>query len=200
MALLTRTPASISADEFFVMVNSPEYAHQHVELVEGDIVPMPTTNPEHSLIVGNIFGLLWLFVRQHKLGRVHVGDAGVVLERREQGRDTIRGIDIVFISYAKAPTLPQSSFLEVAPDLAVEVMSPSNTVSDTNLKIDQLLRAGCPEVWIVDPDLRRVDAHSEKGIRVCREGDMLACPDILPGFEIAISDIFPKQAANDWID
>ncbi len=192
MALLTRSPARISADEFCEMVNSPEYAHQHVELVYGEIVPMPTTNPEHSLIVGNIFGFLWWFVRQHKLGRVHVGDAGVVLERREQGRDTIRGIDIAFISYTKAPTLPQSSFLEVAPDLAIEIMSPSNTVGDTNLKIDQLLRAGCPQVWIVHPDLRRVDVHSLAGMRVYREGDMLSGGDILPGFELAVSDIFPK--------
>ncbi len=192
MALLTRNHASISADEFFEMVNSPEYAHQHVELVAGEIVPMPTTNPEHSLIVGNIFALLWWFVRQHKLGRVHVGDAGVVLERHEQGRDTIRGIDIVFISYVKAPTLPQSSFLEVAPDLAIEIMSPSNTVGDTNLKINQLLRAGCPQVWIVHPDLRRVDVHSMDGMRVYREGDTLSGGDILPGFELAVSDIFPK--------
>ncbi len=195
MALLTRpAPADmrISVEEFMQIANSPEYADCRVELVEGEIVAMPPPQTLHGVVLARLAASLLFFVEAHGLGYVAAGDAGFVLERNPGGRDTVRGLDIAFIHGEKIPGVFPHGLLEFAPDLAIEVMSPSNTVSDTNLKIDQLLRAGCPEVWIVDPDLRRVDAHSEKGIRVYREGDTLACPDILPGFEIAISDIFPK--------
>lgn len=194
MALLTRSPAAtrLSAEDFLDVANSPEYADSRVELIEGEIVAMPFNNSLHGWIVIFLGGKLSLFVAQNKLGLVTGADAGFVLERNPDGRDTVRGLDIAFISRAKAPVALPTTWLDVVPDLVVEVMSPSNTVSDTNLKIDQLLRAGCPQVWIVHPDLRRVDVHSAAGIQIYREDDTLSAPDILPGFEIAVSDIFPK--------
>ena len=195
MALLTRpAPADmrIGVEEFMQIASAPEYADCRVELVEGEILAMPPPQLFHGVVLGRLFARLFAFVESHGLGFATAGDAGFLLARDEFAGDTIRGIDITFISRDKIPDSFPKGLLEIAPDLAIEVMSPSNTVSDTNFKIDQLLRAGCPEVWIVDPDLRRVDVHSMKGIRVYREGDTLACPEILPGFEIAISDIFPK--------
>ncbi len=198
MALLTRpAPADmrIGVEDFMQIANAPEYADRLVELVEGEIVTMSLPRGIHGLIMFKIAARLLTFVERRGLGYVTGGDAAFQLERDDHG-DTVRGIDIAFISSDKIPGPFPRGLLEIAPDLAVEVMLPSNTVSDTNLKIDQLLRAGCPEVWIVDPDLRRVDVHSEKGIQVYREGDTLACPAILPGFEIAISDIFPSQVEH----
>ncbi len=192
MALLTRTPARTSAEDFLEVANLPEYADCRVELVEGKIVTMPFNNSLHGWIVIYLGGRLSLFVAENKLGLVTGADADFVLERNPEGRDTVRGLDIAFISREKAPDPLPNAWLEVAPDLVIEVISPSNTADDTRLKVRQLLRAGCAQVWVVYPNLREVDAHSEKGIRVYREGDTLACPDILPGFEIAVSDIFPS--------
>ncbi len=192
MALLTRSPADtrLSVEDFLEIANRPEYADCRVELVEGEIVTMSTVRSVHAEIEAHLIIKVGGYIHQHRLGRIYSGDAGFVLERNPDGRDTVRGLDIAFISRAKAPEPLPNTWVEVAPDLAIEIMSPSNTVGDTNLKIDQLLRAGCPQVWIVHPDLRRVDVHSLAGMRVYREGDMLSGGDILPGFELAVSDIF----------
>ena len=193
MALLTRSPADtrLSVEDFLEIANRSEYADCLVELVQGEIVTMPPPQPFHGVVLARLAARLFIFVESLGLGYVAAGDAGFVLERNPDGRDTVRGLDIAFISRAKAPEPLPNTWVEVAPDLAIEIMSPSNTVGDTNLKIDQLLRAGCPQVWIVHPDLRRVDVHSLAGMRVYREGDMLSGGDILPGFELAVSDIFP---------
>ena len=181
----------VTADNFLEVANLPEYADCSIELIAGEIVTMPTTNSVHAELVARLVILVGAYIVKHRLGRTYAGDAGFVLERNPEGRDTVRGLDIAFISREKAPDPLPNAWLEVAPDLVIEVISPSNTADDTRLKVRQLLRAGCAQVWVVYPNLREVDAHSEKGIQVFREGDTLACPDILPGFEIAISDIFP---------
>ena len=86
--------------------------------------------------------------------------------------------------------------VEVAPDLAVEVISPSNEAADTRLKIRQLLDAGTALVWIVYPDLRIVDAHTQDGATTLNEEDTLSGGDVLLGFEIPVREIFPAPAAS----
>ncbi len=194
MALLTRSPAEtrLSVEDFLEIASRPEYTDCLVELVQGEIVTMPPPQTLHGVVLARLAARLFMFVESLGLGYVAAGDAGFVLERNPDGRDTVRGLDIAFIRDDKIPGSFPPGLLEVAPDLAIEIMSPSNTVGDTNLKIDQLLRAGCPQVWIVHPDLRRVDVHSKDGLRAYREGDTLSGGDILPGFELAVSDIFPS--------
>ena len=192
MALLTRnqTQIRVTADNFMEFANSPEFDDCLVELVEGEVITIPFPNGDHGEIVIEISSELRNFVKPRRLGRVTGADAGFLLERSEYRGDTVRGLDVAFRRGDKIVGRFPQGLIEAAPDLAVEVMSPSNTVRDINLKIDQLLDAGCSEVWIVDPDRRRVDAHSADGIRVYRDGDAITCPDILPGFELAVSDIF----------
>ncbi|MCY4467029.1 MAG: Uma2 family endonuclease [Chloroflexi bacterium] len=189
MAVLTQP---VTADNFLEVANLPEYADCAIELVEGEIVTMPLPNNQHAEIVGELYFRISLFVRQHNLGRTLVGDAGFVLERNPYGRDTVRGVDIAFISKERAPEPLPPTLMEGAPDLAIEIMSPSNTMGDIRRKINQLLNAGCLQVWIVHPDLREVDVHTSDGAKVRREGDKLFAGDILPGFEIDVADIFPK--------
>ena len=193
MAIMTPSPAvnHISVEEFMEIASQPEYADCVVELVEGEIVTMPTVKSVHAEVEAALIILLGGYIRQKRLGRIYSGDAGFVVERDPEGRDTVRGLDIAFVSLAKAPEPLPNTWLEIAPDLAIEIMSPSNTAADIRLKVRQLLRAGCAQVWVVYPSLREVDAHSADGIRVYNEGDSLSAPDILPGFEIAVSDIFP---------
>ena len=189
MAVLTQ---SVTADNFLEVANLPEYADCAVELVEGEIVTMSLTNNQHAETVAELVFVISSFVRQHGLGRMLVGDAAFILERNPYGRDTVRGLDIAFIRKERAPEPLPPTLMEGAPDLAIEIMSPSNTMTDIRLKINQLLRAGCQQVWIVHPDLREVDVHTSDGAKVHRQGDKLSADDILPGFEIAVADIFPK--------
>ncbi len=193
MALLTRPPATtrLNVEDFLAIASQPEYADCRVELVEGEIVTMPFNNALHGWIVIFLGGRLSNFVAEHRLGLVTGADAGFVLGRNPDGRDTVRGLDIAFISHEKAPDPLTATLLEVTPDLVIEVISPSNTADDIRLKVHQLLQAGCEQVWVVYPSLREVDVHSAAGIRSFREGDSLSAPASLPGFEIAVSDIFP---------
>ena len=187
MAVLTR---EITVDNFMEVANLPEFADRLVELVDGEISTMALPNAEHGEIIMELGRQVGNHVKPRRLGRVTGADAAFLVERDNYG-DTIRGLDVAFISARKAVGISFREVIEVAPDLAIEVMSPSNTVPDIRRKIAQLINAGCPHVWIVHPDMREVDIHTEDGMKTFRVGDTLSAPDILPGLEIAVSDIFP---------
>ena len=193
MALLTRsqTETRLSAEEYLEIASRPEYADCLVELVQGEIVTMPPPQAFHGVVLGRVFARLFAFVESRGLGFTTAGDSGFLVERDEFEGDTVRGLDITYISRDKIPGSFPRDLLEIAPDLAIEVMSPSNTVSDTNLKIDQLLRMGCSQVWIVHPDLRRVDVHSADGIEIFREA---RCPRPSCPVLSSPSAIFPRIA------
>ncbi len=180
----------ITADDFFEMVQEPEYADRLVELVGGEIVDMPLPNPIHAAVLVTLSSALNNYVKQNGLGRVLGGDAPFVLERNAEGRDTVRGLDIAYVSKERLPgKLPRKPLL-VAPELAVEVISPSNKAEDIEKKIQQLLIAGTKLVWIIYPDLRTVNVHSTDGSVTLLESDDLTGGHVLPGFEIAVRDIF----------
>lgn len=190
--VLERQLQQISADRFIALVDSAEYANRIVELVEGEIIEMPLPNGEH----GEVLAMLTVKIGQHvlegNLGRIATGDTGFILERNPGGRDTVRGMDLAFIRKSKAPAPLPNAFVEYAPDLAVEVISPSNDAADIRLKIRQLLDAGTALIWIVYPDLRIVDVHTRDGAATLEEGDALGGGDVLPGFEVPVREIFPK--------
>ncbi len=179
----------ISADMFLEYVDQIE--DRLVELVEGVVVDMPRPGWEHGEILMLVASQIYSHVREHDLGRVAVGDTGFVLERREDGKDTVRGLDLAFINKAKASESVSSGWTTVAPDLAVEVISPSNEAADIQLKVLQLLNAGTSLVWIVYPGTKTVAAHTASGARTFHENDTLSGGDVLPGFEIRVGDIFP---------
>ena len=104
----------------------------------------------------------------------------------------MRGLDIAFLSSAKAPAVLPDRLVEVAPDLAVEVISPSNQATDMHRKIRQLLAAGTALIWIVHPETRTVEVHTQSGAANASGcDDVLSGGDVLPGFEIPVREIFP---------
>ncbi len=182
----------ISSETFLDIVERPEYEDRIVELVEGDIVEMPFPNPIHAAILVSLSARLSSFVTENGLGSVLGGNAPFVLEQHPDGKDTVRGLDIAFISLERWPeALPRKPFL-IGPDLAVEIISPSNKADDIEKKIQQLLNAGTSVIWIVYPDLRSITIHTTDGATTLMENDTLSGGDILPGFEVRISDIFPS--------
>ena len=181
----------IGVDEFLQIVEHPDYEDRIVELVEGHIVDMPLPDPIHAAILGALSGALAIYLQKRKLGRVLAGDAPFVLERNPEGKDTLRGIDIAFVSSERLPARLTRAPLTVAPDLAVEITSPSNTADDIAKKIQQLLNAGAGLIWIVYPDLRCVAVHTVDGSVTLKESDTLSGGEVLPGFEILVSEILP---------
>ena len=180
----------ISADMFLEYVQQID--DRIVELVEGVIVDMSRPTWEHGEILSNIHERIAVYVRENRLGRVSVGDPGFLLERRDDGKDTVRGLDMAFVSHERASDERLSGWATIAPDLAVEVVSPSNEAKDIRKKIRQLLNAGTSLIWVVYPDMRIVDAHTTAGATTFEENDVLTGGDILPGFEVRVADIFPE--------
>ena len=181
----------ISAEGFLEIVGSPEYVDRILELVEGEIVEMSKTSGLHGQITMLLGARIFNYVVEKGLGIVTAAETGFILERNPDGGDTVRALDIAFLSSGSVPAVLPNQLLEVAPDLAVEVISPSNEAADIRLKIRQLLDAGTGLVWIVYPDLRIVDVHTRAGATTLNVADSLSGGDVLPGFEVPVREIFP---------
>ncbi len=186
----------ISADGFLKIVGSPEYGDRIVELVAGEIVEMPLPNGEHGEVLAILTIKIGNHVLENDLGRIATGDTGFILERNPGGRDTVRGMDLAFVSRSKSPAPLPNSFVEFAPDLAVEVISPSNEAADIRLKIWQLLDAGTTLIWIVYPELQIVDVHTRDSVATLNAADTLSGGEVLPGFEIPVHEIFPAPESS----
>ena len=180
----------ISADMFLDYVQQID--DRIVELVEGVVIDMSRPGWEHGEILMMLATRIHSHVLENDLGRVAVGDTGFVLERRDDGKDTVRGLDLAFVSKERASERLSSGWTTIAPDLAVEVISPSNKAGDIELKIRQLLRAGTGLIWIVYPDLRSITVHTIDGAVTLQEDDSLTGGDALPGFDVRVADLFPK--------
>ena len=181
----------ISVEEFLELAQRPEYQDRRLELVEGEIVEMSKPTGEHGEITGWLYLKIASYVYENNLGRVVVGDTGFIFKRSPGGRDIVRGLDIAFISKAKAPDPLPRELIEFAPDLAVEVISPGNSADDIHNKVRELLKAGTPLIWLVHSRTRTVVAHTAAGSVTYEESDTLSGGDVLPGFEVGVGDIFP---------
>ena len=186
----------ISAEDFLAIAESPEYDDRSIELVEGEIIEMSKSSGLHGQITMFLGAKIFNFVADNALGIVTAAETGFILERNPDGRDTVRALDIAFIRGEKVPGVLPDQLVNVAPDLAVEVISPSNKVADMHRKIRQLLAAGTALVWIVHPETHTVEVHTQSGATTLEEVDTLSGGDVLPGLEIPVSEIFPAPATG----
>lgn len=160
------------------------------ELVEGEIVKMSPTGNKHGNIESNIDFVLGQFVRLHKLGHVRVGEVGIYIRRNP---DTVRGADVAFISNERYAKIQSRSFIDVAPDLIVEIMSPEDRWNEVTRKLEEYLGIGVRLVWIVDPETESIFAYrSMTDVRRFEKSEMLAAEDILPGFATPVEELFKE--------
>lgn len=159
------------------------------ELVAGRIVKTAPPGFDHGEIEGNGAAMIRQYARANKLGRVAVGEVGIYVSRNP---DTVRGVDIAFISNERyAQRDPTLAFLDVAPDLIVEVLSPSNRISEIIEKLREYFAVGVRLVWLVDPDVKRVYAYrSLTDFRLFEAHDQLPGDDVLPGFSMPVAKFF----------
>lgn len=159
------------------------------ELVRGELLRMPASSFDHSGIGLNLGSLLLQYVRANKLGKVVGADGGFILSRDP---DTVRVPDAAFVSASRLPDQSEwQRFLVVVPDLVAEVVSPSDRASEIANKVLEYLDAGVRLVWVLHPVGRHVTVYSADGnARVLREGDVLDGEDVVPGFQVAVADVF----------
>ncbi|HYI13972.1 MAG TPA: Uma2 family endonuclease [Thermomicrobiales bacterium] len=164
------------------------------ELVEGVLIEMSPSSRYHSRDGQRIATRLGVFVEDHDLGEVHGADGGFILRRNP---DTVRSPDAAFVRKERLVELDDDGYLPLAPDLVVEVVSPSNTVNEMSRKVREYLDAGTSNVWVVEPLRRRVAVHTQDPVvRIYRDGDTLTGGDVIPGFEIAVTYIFDGPPAT----
>ena len=158
------------------------------ELSRGELVPMTPVGFQHSAIVGRLGKLLSNYVDEKRLGIV--GMEGGFKLRREP--DTTRAPDIHFVSKERlAKEGITQKFADYPPDLAVEVLSPEDTVSEIQKKVEEYLAGGVPLVWVVDPANQKVTVYrSLEDIKILSADQELDGGDILPGFRAKVTEIF----------
>ncbi len=159
------------------------------ELVRGELIMMSPASGWHGWSANDLAYHITHHVRQHKLGAVLTAEPGFLIARQP---DTVRAPDIAFVNSTRLHIIPQRGYVQGPPDLAVEVISPRDTATEVMDKVDQWREAGCPLVWVVDPQRRVVTTYSASERRVLRQDDTLTADDILPGFALRVGDIFPR--------
>lgn len=158
------------------------------ELVRGEahVTPAPTTR--HQAIVQNLSGDLWPFVIKNHLGEVWTAPLDVRLSG-----DTALQPDLVFISNARAGII-QEKWIAGAPDLVVEVLSPSTAAYDRATKLPVYAEAGVPEVWLVDSQAKTVEVLKLQGkkyfVEATRSRDQVLTSNLFPGWQLLVRDLF----------
>ena len=164
------------------------------ELIDGILVEKPMATYE-ALVAGVLLTFINSYLFEHRIGIALPGDG---LLRLFPGR--IRAPDVSFISWKRMPNreLPREAIASLAPDLAVEVLSASNTEAEMRQKLEEYFRAGGKLVWIVDPAARTVRVYtSPRRSTLLTEDDTLDGRKILPGFSLPIRqwfDLASRQA------
>jgi len=162
---------------------------QRRELVRGELRTMAPSGFEHGAVIIKLSVLLGRYVMDHKLGMVLGAETGYVLARNP---DVVRGADVSFVTADRVSAAGVTvKFWEGAPDLAVEVVSPSDSPKEVAEKVDDYLNAGTRLVWVVNPRRRTIAVHRMgRDPQVLRENDVLDGEDVLPGFRCAVADAF----------
>ncbi|MDQ3412901.1 MAG: Uma2 family endonuclease [Chloroflexota bacterium] len=159
------------------------------ELIDGELVEMPPAGEEHGHTWGAIYAHIWNYVIPLRLGRVFGADTGFAVSL---DRQMVRVPDAGFVRAERLdPDRDRKRFLRVPPDLAVEVVSPGDRMSEAVAKAAMWLDAGSTIVWVVDPAAETVTVfRQELAPRIYRRDDTLDGGEVLPGFALAVRDIF----------
>jgi Uma2 family endonuclease len=163
------------------------------ELVDGTLVEKPM-GVEESYVAWRIGYLIGLYLDRNDLG-ICLGADGFL--RISAG--LVRAPDLSFISWAKLPgrKLPRKKVPDLVPDLAIEVLSESNTPAEIRRKLSEYFDAGIRLAWVIDPKERTARVHkSARRSTLVREHQSLAGGDVLPGFSVRLADLFRHLAAE----
>jgi Uma2 family endonuclease len=159
------------------------------ELVRGERRVMAPAGYDHGRIESKLAYALSHFVVQRSLGAVLTSDTGFLLARNP---DTVRAADVTFLRRERVePPNRSGPYYPGPPDLAVEIVSPTDRTGEIDEKVQDWLDHGCQVVWLVNPKWRTVTVYrSRTDIKVLTEADTLDEAALLPGFSLPVRQVF----------
>lgn len=181
-ATLVETPARAPVDNDILY-----------EVIDGRIVEKPVMGIYQVLVASELIRLMNTSAGMDRLGRV-VSEMLFVVDPT---RKLKRRPDVAFVSYERWPRRspsPTGDALEVVPDLAVEVISPSNTADEVVDKLDEYFRAGGRLVWVIYPVSRKIYVYTSPiAVRILQPGDDLDGGPVIPGFRVPVKSLFDED-------
>jgi Uma2 family endonuclease len=176
------TRALVTVDDFVRLPDTVDGSNVRYELVEGEVITVAPAMLPHNLVRDNFVIVLKPFVRSHDLGTVVAEQPFHLFE------GTIRVPDVAFVRAGRE--IATDKPIEGAPELAIEVVSPSNTPREIDQRISDYFAAGCRRLWVVYPEDREVYIHGLAGVTRRRAEDLLEDTELLPGFSVKVSELF----------
>ncbi len=167
----------------------PEDGYLH-EVVNGELVMSPKNNWQHGDICAELLTAMRAFANAHKLGAVWDSSTGFWMENLN-----CRAPDISFVVRERLRGLKrrEARFFQGAPDLAVEILSPSNTRREVDERLKDYFSSGTKLAWVIDPDRELVEVcHSSTQRRLLGPGGSLDGEGLLPGFQYPVADLFKE--------
>lgn len=171
-------------------VQFPEDGKRH-ELIDGEHYVTPTPNRKHQAISGNVHGMLWSYLQQHPIGRIFAAPFDVIFSDFD-----VVDPDLLYLSTKRLGEIETSPWIRGAPDLVVEIGSPSTRKRDETIKRRLYERFGVSEYWVVDPELDAIKVYRRTGERFERvaelsleHDDQLTSP-FFPDLSLPLSKIF----------
>ena len=180
----------ITPDQLAAMPNDKDF-----ELVDGRLVERKMGN-KASWVATELARILGNYVHDHELGWVFTAEAGYRLDPSRP--NTVRKPDVSFVAVGRLPDEePAVAYDRLAPDLAVEVISPGDTVQELDEKVEEYLTAGVRLVWVINPELQIVRVHKPDGtVVILRINDELDASEIVPRFRCSVSAMFKRPVTK----
>jgi Uma2 family endonuclease len=175
----------MTAEEFFKFDGEDGYRY---DLVDGTLDRMAAAGRRHGRITVRFGRILDSFVDEHRLGEVYAAETGFILSRKP---DVVLAPDVSFVRADRITVeLDEDGFLALAPDLAVEVISPSQRAGKIRAKAQRYLDAGVPLLVLIYPRRRRVTVYrGHDAVEELDETGVLDGGDVLPGFRLSVADM-----------
>ena len=184
VAMTTKTRL-MTAEELLAM---PDDGYHHYELIRGELKTMPPSAHPHGRQANRVNLRMSTYVADNELGETYIADTGFVIERNP---DTVLAPDASFVRRERTVEVDDSEvYFPGPPDMAVEVISTHDRLTEVAAKVAQYLDAGTLMVIVVNPRNRTVQVHTPGGVISLTEGDTLDGGDVLPGWSMPVADIF----------
>ena len=145
----------------------------------------------HGALATNLILALGSYVKTHQLGRIYPADTTYILSEDEPGVQLMRLPDVSFVAASRVKTENRQTYYQLAPDLAIEIISPSERAVEIRVKLRDYLQSGVQQVWHIYPETQEVIVYMPAGaVRTYDLGQAIPGGDMLPGFELPVADVF----------